>query len=107
MAFFNIDVVFIKKKFFSAIHNTNYFIFYSLSLILALVGNPWRKLSMLIATKFSLGRVKEEVTSAAIPPLYVLSRHRLVIDEAGMEALVCMCLNVGKKLIYFLYKSPI
>jgi hypothetical protein len=55
---------------------------------------------MLIATKFSLGRVKEEVTSAAIPPLYVLSRHRLAIDEAGFEALLCMCLNVGKK--YFL-----
>jgi hypothetical protein len=52
---------------------------------------------MLIATKFSLGRVKEEVTSAAIPPLYVLSRHRLAIDEAGLEALLCMCLNVGKE----------
>ena len=77
-------------------HNTNYFIFYFVSLILALVGNPWKKLSMLIATKFSLGRAQNEEENKTIPAIFVLSRHRLAIDEAGLEALLCMCLNVGK-----------
>jgi hypothetical protein len=74
----------------------NYLIFYTISLILALVGNPYRKLKRLTETKLSLGDARREKENDSIPALSVLSRHRLAIDEAGLEALLCMCLNIGK-----------
>jgi|688.fasta_scaffold417023_1 hypothetical protein len=85
----------IKILLFLGIHNINYLIFYFISLILALVGNPWKKLSMLAQTQLSLGDAKCEKENGNIPAVSILSRHRLSIDEAGLEALLCMCLNIG------------
>ena len=74
----------------------NYLISYTMSLILAFGGNPWTKLSMLAQTKMSLGDAQFEKENRNIPAALVLSRHRLAIDEAGLEALLCLCLSIGK-----------
>jgi hypothetical protein len=79
----------------SGIHLVNYLIFYTMSLILALGGNPWKKLSRLVQTKMSLGDAQCEKENKNIPAALVLARHRLAIDEAGLEALLCLCLSIG------------
>jgi len=51
---------------------------------------------MLAQTQLSLGNASCEKEKENIPAVSILSRHRLAIDEAGLEALLCMCLNIGK-----------
>jgi hypothetical protein len=93
------------KGYFLGIY-INYLIFYFISLILALVGNPWKKLYMLVQTQLSLGDAQSEKEKENIPAVSVLSRHRLSIDEAGFEAFQCMCLNIGKQRIWMSCKKP-
>ena len=87
---------FIDGDLISGIHLVNYLIFYTVSLILALGGKPWKKLYMLIQTKMSLGNAQYEKENRSVPAELVLARHRLAIDEAGLEALLCLCLSIGK-----------
>jgi hypothetical protein len=65
-----------------------------------LFGNPYKKLKMLIATKLSLGDARREKENGRIPAVSVLLRHRLIIDEAGLEAVLCLNTNVGNQLLY-------
>ena len=57
--------------------------------------NPWKNLRMLIQVKLILGDPTSEKKATNIPVIPTLLRHRLAIDEAGIEALLCMCLIIG------------
>ena len=73
----------------------NYFIFYTVSLVLALKRNPWKNLRMLIQIKLALGDPTSEKENRTIQVIPTLLRYRLAIDEAGLEAFLCMCLTIG------------
>jgi len=78
----------------------NYLIFFTVSLILSLKRNPWKNLRMLIQIKLNLEDPISEQENRIIPTTPILLRHRLAIDEAGLEALLCMCLTMGNYTTY-------